>query len=146
MSSMDECWTAMALTLKYKHQIILLPTENLMWTRCTSSSEKQKKLEVFETRINHFKSCKTSLFLPFPLLLSLSASLRGNRLGNCKNPTQIPPSPTSDKSYLNCSHFSRSQQTTVSGLFEKKGKKEQVSSLCIAFAICVTTAIMKYWS
>ena len=42
-----------------------------MWTRCTSSSEKQKKLEVFETRINHFKSCKTSLFLPFPLLLRL---------------------------------------------------------------------------
>ena len=71
MSSMDECWTAMALTLKYKHRIILLATEKLMWTRCTSSSEKKKKLEVFETRINHFKSCKTSLFLLFPLLLRL---------------------------------------------------------------------------
>ena len=146
MSSTDECWTAMALTLNYKHRIILLATENLMWTRCTSSSEKKKKLEVFETRINHFKSCKTSLFLLFPFYSALSASLRGNRLGNCKNPTQIPPSPTSDKSYLNCSHFSRSQQTTVSGLFEKKGKKTQVSSLCGAFAICDTTAIMKYWS
>ena len=96
-----------------------------MWTRCTSSSEKKKRLEVFETRINHFKSCKTSLFLLFPFYSALSASLRGNRLGNCKNPTQIPPSPTSDKSYLNCSHFSRSQQTTVSGLFEKKGKKRK---------------------
>ena len=64
-------------------------------------------------------------------------------MGNCKNPTQIPPSPTSDKSYLNCSHFSRSQQTTVSGLFERKGKKEQASPLCGAFAICDTTAFMK---
>ena len=71
MSSIDECWTAMALTLKYKHRIILLATENLMWTWCTSSLEKQKRLEVFETRINHFKSCKTSLFLLFPLLLRL---------------------------------------------------------------------------
>ena len=98
----------------------------------------RKSWKSSSTRINHFKSCKTSLFLLFPFYSALSASLRGNRLGNCKNPTQIPPSPTSDKSYLNCSHFSRSQQTTVSGLFEKKGKKEQVSSLCGAVEQYVT--------
>ena len=146
MSSMDECWTAMALTLNYKHRIILLTTENLMWTWCTSSLEKQKKLESSKQELITSKVARLHFFCSFPFYSALSASLRGNRLGNCKNPTQIPPSPTSDKSYLNCSHFSRSQQTTVSGLFERKGKKEQVSSLCGAFAICDTTAIMKYWS
>ena len=70
------------------------------------------------------KIASPHLFL-FPPSTALSARLRGNRLGNCKNPTQIPPSPTSDKSYLNCSHFSRSQQTTVSGLFERKGKRSK---------------------
>ena len=66
MSSMDECWTAMVLTLKYKHQIILLATENMMWT------ERNRKIwKSSSRRINHFKSCKTSLFLLSPLLLRL---------------------------------------------------------------------------
>ena len=95
-----------------------------MWTWCTSSLEKQKKLEVFQELITS-KVARLHFFCSSPFYSALSASLRGNRLGNCKNPTQIPPSPTSDKSYLNCSHFSRSQQTTVSGLFEKKGKKRK---------------------
>ena len=56
----------MVLTLKYKHRIILLATENMMWT------ERNRKIwKSSSRRINHFKSCKTSLFLLFPLLLRL---------------------------------------------------------------------------
>ena len=143
MSSMDECWTAMALTLKYKHQIILLPTENLMWTRCTSSSEKKKKLEVFETRINHFKSCKTSLFLLFPLLLRLICEAERQSFGELQKSHPNTSSPTSDKSYLNCSHFSRSQQTTVSDVSEKeKGKKANCVVSCACFQMRFAKSII----
>ena len=114
-----------------------------MWTRCTSSSEKKKKLEVFETRINHFKSCKTSLFLLFPLLLRLICEAERQSFGELQK-----SHPNTSLAYfwqilsklfplfsLPTDHSKRS--------FWEEREKKQVSSLCGAFAICDPTAFMK---
>ena len=77
-----------------------------------------------------------------PPSTALSARLRGNHLGNCKNPTQIPPSPTSDKSYLNCSHFSRAQQTTVNDVFKKNETGEKQYVLFLGLPFCYNLQII----
>ena len=87
-------------------------------------------------------SKKTILKSPVPPSTALSWSLRGNHLGNCKNPTQIPPSPTSDKSYLNCSHFSRAQQTTVNDVFKKNETGEKQYVLFLGLPFCYNLQII----
>ena len=79
--------------------------------------EEVKEIIVF-VFVNNFKTSLSELsnvFFPAPPFCSLICEAERQSSGELQKSTQIPPAPTSDKSYLNCSHFSRSQQTTVSG-------------------------------
>ena len=98
--------------------------------------EEVKEIIVF-VFVNNFKTSLSELsnvFFPAPPFCSLICEAERQSSGELQKSTQIPPAPTSDKSYLNCSHFSRSQQTTVSDVSEKeKGKKAN----CVVSCACL---------
>ena len=107
--------------------------------------EEFKEIIVF-VFVNNFKTSLSELsnvFFPAPPFCSLICEAERQSSGELQKSTQIPPAPTSDKSYLNCSHFSRSQQTTVSDVSEKeKGKKANCVVSCACFQMRFAKSII----